>query len=95
MHRYRMGMWGLHSSVCNAPVPDVLHDHFTGFVKHPVNNPVLSDLIRYSDLDPAIFRVSWGRGFAASSSTLSKIPGSRSFGIFRQSFSTLFLKESV
>ena len=55
MHRYRMGMWGLHSSVCNAPVPDVLHDHFTGFVKHPVKIRYSPTLIRYSDLDPEFF----------------------------------------
>lgn len=38
---------------------------------------------------------SCGKGLAERFSTCSKIFGNRSFGIFRQSFSTLFLKESV
>lgn len=32
----------LHASVCHAPVPDIVHDHFAGFVQHLVIDPVLS-----------------------------------------------------
>lgn len=33
----------LQSPVRNIPVPDIIHDHFMGFVKHLVNNPVISN----------------------------------------------------
>jgi hypothetical protein len=33
----------LHSPVCNTSVPDIIHDHFMGFVQNLVNNPVLPD----------------------------------------------------
>lgn len=55
----------LHFPVRNAPAPDIVHDHFPGFVEHPVNDPVFpATRIRYSDSAPASLIASCGSGFA-------------------------------
>lgn len=41
MYEYTEKNEWLHTPVCHTPVPDIIHNHFTGFVQHPVDYPVL------------------------------------------------------